>query len=95
MTQSAETGAHQHAWRSSTVHLPRGDQAGRRCACGVEVVGNAPFGVNAQVIRASQMVERAMADGLRRLSDAMVRDEVFPPGVPDVSTPDPRDSSPS
>lgn len=54
---------HRHYFARAVVRdahgVPMPD--GRRCVCGVEIVGS-PFGVNAAVIRAGQRFNEALAD---------------------------------
>lgn len=72
---------HEHVFRVATVRDSQGKalEGGRRCTCGIEVVGSGPFALNAQMIRSSQRINTALegavlalAEPARQINTAMV-----------------------
>lgn len=63
---------HRHVFERATLRHADGTpmEDGRRCRCGMEVVGDGPFAVNANLVRASREFNRACTDALTRLADA-------------------------
>lgn len=67
---------HEHVFRVATVRDSQGKalEGGRRCTCGVEVVGSGPFALNARLIRASQQINTAMGSAMQELTRRMEAD---------------------
>lgn len=61
---------HEHYWAHARVRDARGEiHSGQRCACGIETIGDGILGgVNAEVIRAAQRLNDALAAGFTDLA---------------------------
>lgn len=55
---------HQHQWATVQLVTPKGTQAGRQCACGMQTIG----GLNAGLVVAAMRFNLALGDGLRKLA---------------------------
>jgi len=70
---------HRHVFGRADVRYSDGTpiEGGRRCACGLEVVGDGPLSLNANFVRAGRdlnlALARAMADLGRRLEESRRR----------------------
>lgn len=67
------TTEHDHVFRRVTLRHDDGTliEGGRRCACGLEVVGDGPFALSANLVRASRNFNQAYARAAVRLADAL------------------------
>lgn len=73
---------HEHIFRKVNLRHRDGTRivGGRRCECGLEVVGDGPFAINAAFIRSCYEANRSMIEALANFSRNMekIRKKRFP-----------------
>lgn len=64
---------HEHVFRRARVTDDDGAviEGGRRCSCGIEVVGDGPLSVNAQLVRSARNFNRAVTEMMTRIGQQL------------------------
>lgn len=70
---AAESDQHEHVWERAQIRHRDGApiEGGRRCSCGLEVVGDGPFALNANIVRAAREFNRGVAEAMNNIGRAM------------------------